>query len=84
MNEKDKLQHLAGINSEATTKQPEFEMNPVKGKTYLAASEPYEGDIYYEVPNGTKMKDFMKGGKFYEWITTNRHQVPEFIFKCIG
>lgn len=96
MNENQRMKNAAGLTEAKERDQyegeyngPDFDMawgTMKKGRLYLAVSVPYEGHTFYEVPNGTKMKDFKKGGKYREWVVRNDlddYDKIDFIFKCL-
>ena len=83
----DRIRKLNNIINEESVPNPRYELkwefNPRKGKTYVAISEPYEGDAYYEVPTNAKLRDFDSGGKYDAFVKAiHPKAVASFIFKC--
>ena len=63
------------LNRLTEAAEPRYTSTMQKGKTYLAWYVAYEGHSFYLVPNGTKLSDFERGGKFFDWRQEESHKV---------
>lgn len=98
----NRTKKLAGIINEAQllaeASEPKYTENEDLrvGKTYVAIREPYEEHMFYEVPQGTTLKDFKGTGKYWPWFEKEHSWLVsskgadkaasyiEFIFKVVS
>lgn len=72
MNEIDRIKELSGINEASSDISVSFRYATPedfrKGKTYIAVMHRQGVANWYQVPEGTKLKDFDMGGKYNRWL----------------